>query len=84
MDNVTAPLLNELVPMPKLQKQLVHIFPSMGSLEWHFRQHRKEYIAAGAIVEIAGRLLAHPPTFKYVALDIGKRTLAERHNCAGS
>ena len=78
-ENAVAPRLDELIPMRELQKRLAHIFPSETSLEWHLRQHRKEYIAGGGIFEIAGRLLAHPPTFGRIALEIGQRTLAARH-----
>jgi hypothetical protein len=75
----TAPQLSELVPMRALQSELAHIFPSQGSLDWEVRQHRSEYISGGAIFEVAGRLLAHPPTFKRIALAIGQRRLATRH-----
>jgi hypothetical protein len=61
-----------------LQRELAHIFPSQGSLDWEVRVNRREYVAAGAIFEVAGRLLAHPPTFARTALGIGARKVAAR------
>jgi hypothetical protein len=78
-NNNTGAQLSELVPMRDLQLELANIFPSQGSLDWEVRQHRREYIDGGAIFELAGRLLAHPPTFKRIALAIGQRRLAARH-----
>jgi len=69
----SAPALAELITMRELQQQLANIFPSAGSLEWEVRRNRSEYVRAGAIFEIAGRLMAHPPTFQRVALEIGAR-----------
>lgn len=41
--------------------------------------HREAFIAAGALYEIAGRLVAHPSTFAQTALRIGSGALAARH-----
>lgn len=65
--------IDELVAIAELQAQLVNIFPSMGSLEWELRQHRQDYVAGGALFVIGRRLLAHPATFKRIALAIGAR-----------
>ena len=72
--------LSELVPFRDLQRELARQFPSEASLEWHWRQHRREYVGGGAVFEIAGRLLAHPEKFKQIALRIGQRALTARHN----
>ena len=64
--------------MRELQQLLAKQFPSAGSMEWQVRTHRAEYVRAGAIFEIAGRLMAHPPTFQRVALEIGARLVAAR------
>ena len=74
--------IDELVRLDELQRQLAHIFPSRGSIDWELRMNKAEYVAAGAIVEIAGRLLAHPATFKRTALAIGARKIGAR--CAQS
>jgi hypothetical protein len=71
-----TPALSELRPLRELQRELAHVFPSRGSLDWEVRAHRHEYVAAGAIFEVAGRLMAHPPTFARVALEIGARKVA--------
>ena len=73
-----APALSELRPLDELQRELAHLFPSRGSIDWELRSHRQAYVAAGAIFEIAGRLMAHPDTFKRTALAIGARKIAER------
>lgn len=75
-----GPSLGELVPLSKLRGdiEIARIFPGEGSLAWEVRQHRTEYVAGGALFELAGRLLAHPPTFKKIALTIGARRLADR------
>lgn len=70
--------LSELVPIGELQRELSNIFASRGSLDWELRVHREQYIAAGAVFEIAGRLLAHPATFRRVALEIGADRLVRR------
>lgn len=82
MEVVVRQDLAELMPLAELQIKLSHIFPSISSLEWHLRQNRSAYMEAGAIFEIAGRLLAHPTTFKRVALEIGTRLRRVKRNCA--
>ena len=77
--NRTEAILDELVPLRELRSMLSKLFPSDASLEWHWRQHRSEYIQGEAVFEIAGRLLAHPEKFKRIALRIGQRTLTARH-----
>jgi len=77
-----APALGELRPLTELQRELAHIFPSRGSLDWEIRRNRREYVSAGAIFEIAGRLMAHPATFERTALAIGARKVAERGRAA--
>ncbi len=70
--------LRDLVPVRDLQRELANVFPSQGSLDWELRTHRREYVAGGAIFEVAGRLMAHPATFAKVALSIAARKLATR------
>lgn len=78
-ENKPHPRLDELVPVRELQPMLARLFPTQGSLDWELRMHRREYIIGGALYEIAGRLLAHAPTFERIALAIGARKLTERH-----
>lgn len=75
-----APRADELVPLRALQSRLARIFPTQGSMDWEVRNHRREYIAGGALFEIGGRLLAHPPTFERIALELGSKKLAARHS----
>jgi hypothetical protein len=77
MDQPPRP--DQLVRPRELVEELKDLFPSEGSLEWEIKQHRRDYIAGGALFEIAGRLLAHPQKFRCVALQIGARKLAARH-----
>lgn len=65
-----------------LHREMKDLFPTPASIEWEIRQHRRDYIAGGALFEIAGRLLADPMTFRRVALQIGAKTLAARHGVA--
>ena len=74
----SSPRLGELKPIAELQAELAHVFPRQGSIDWELRMHRREYVEAGALFEIGGRLMAHPPTFEKVALAIGRRKVAER------
>lgn len=70
--------LGELRSIEDLQKDLAHIFPSRGSLDWELRTNRREYLKARALFEISGRLMAHPGTFKRVALEIASRRVSVR------
>lgn len=75
---VGPPALSELVPIRQLQRELANVFPTQGSLDWELRVNRREYVQAGAIYEVAGRLLAHPARFANTALAIGARKIAAR------
>lgn len=77
-----SPLLSELRTMEQLQRELKHVFPSAGSLEWELRANRRAYVRAGALFEIAGRLMAHPTTFAKTALSIGKAKIGSRRHVA--
>ena len=79
--DAAAARLDELVLLGELHEhpRLKQLLPSKSSAEWAVRTHRAEYIAGGAVYEIFGRLLAHPGHFERVTLEIGSRTLAQRH-----
>ncbi|MDA8108148.1 MAG: hypothetical protein M0015_05900 [Betaproteobacteria bacterium] len=72
--------LSELVQPPKLLEdpEIAQHFASEGSIEWELRTHKREYISAGALFEVARRLLVHPARFKATALEIAARKLAVR------
>jgi hypothetical protein len=55
-----------------------HLFPSDTALRWHLRNHRDAYIAAGALMEIGGRLVVDPPKFEEVLREVGQRVAAAR------
>ena len=55
-----------------------HLFPSDTSLRWHLRQHRDDYITAGALLEIAGRFVVDPVKFERVLREVGARVAAGR------
>ncbi len=76
---VTAlPSLEKLQQLETFQTANAHIFPSVPSLRWFYRQHRAELLKAGAIVELAGRLLVDAPVFAETAMVIGRRAAAKR------
>jgi hypothetical protein len=72
-------ILREVVCVRELREdpEIALLFPGDGSLNWELRERRGEYVKAGALFLIAGRLFAHRPTFKRVVLEIGARRLAE-------
>jgi hypothetical protein len=69
--------LEELVPVMALQPPLSNVFPTAGALEWNFRQHKREYLDGGALFQVGQRLMAHPATFKRIALAIAARKARE-------
>jgi hypothetical protein len=60
-----------LVSLKDFQASHANVFPSLGSLEWHLRQHRREYVRGRALFEIGGRLLVDPAAFEGVLLELG-------------
>lgn len=55
-----------------------HLFPSEVSLRWHLRKYRADYIAAGALLEVAGRLVCDPAKMEEALRKVGARVAAER------
>ena len=55
-----------------------HIFRSSEALRWHLRQHRDEYIQAGALVYPSGRPMVVPEKFEPVFATIGQRNAQRR------
>jgi len=72
------PTLKCLRTLQAFQRAHSHIFPSVPSLRWFYRQHRAELVEAHAVVEIAGKLLIDSPRFAEKALEIGSKTAAAR------
>ena len=65
MKNATAariarPPIGELKPVSDLHVELAHLFPSAAGLEWEIRTHKAQYVAAGALLKIGRRWMAHP------------------------
>lgn len=71
-----APRLEHLWPFEAYQQANPHIFPSLPSLRWFFRQHRDELIKAQAVVEVAGRSQINVPAFEAKVMEIGSRAAA--------
>ena len=69
--------LCELRTIAELQQQLAQVFPSIGSLQWELRTNRTQYVRGGALFEISGSLMAHPETFKSIALELAARRAAK-------
>lgn len=55
-----------------------HLFPSDTSLRWHLRKYRADYIAAGALLEVAGRLVCDTVKMEQALREVGARAAAER------
>lgn len=70
--------LNGLATFDKFQQDNASIFPSIASLRWFYRTHREELLRAGAVIELAGRLLVNGAVFATKALEIGRRVAASR------
>lgn len=69
--------LGELRLIADLQKDLIYLFRSRGSIDWELRTNRAEYVRGRALFEISGRLMAHPATFKRIALELAARRAAK-------
>jgi len=67
-----------LVPLFDWRKANPHLFLSDTSLRWHLRQHRAIYIAAGAILEIGGRLVCDPSKLETTLREVGARVASGR------
>ena len=72
------PSLNSLQQLEAFQAANAHVFPSVPSLRWFYRQHRAELLEACAVVELAGRLMINAPVFAQKAIEIGQRMAAAR------
>jgi len=70
--------LNDLQQLEAFQKANAHVFPSVPSLRWFYRQHRDELVESGAVVELAGRLLINAPVFAQKAIAIGSKVASDR------
>jgi hypothetical protein len=69
------PALGDYVDLRTLLPSVQHTFPSHESLKWFVRQHRSDLAAAGALINITGRLRLHPDRFQAIALEIGKKSV---------
>jgi len=72
------PSLESLQQLEVFQIANQHVFPSLTSLRWFYRSHRAELLKAGAVVELAGRLLINAPVFAEKAIKIGNKVAAAR------
>ena len=73
-----APSLDSLQKIEDFQAANAHVFGSVPSLRWFYRQHREELLARNAVVSLAGRLLINAPVFAEMAISIGARVAAKR------
>ena len=73
-----SPGLDGLVTFTVFQEKNAQIFPSMVALRWFYRTHRLELLAAGAVIEICGRLLIDDPVFSTKAREIWRSKAASR------
>lgn len=78
----TPPSLKSLQQLEAFQAANAHVFPSVPSLRWFYRQHRDELLKSGAVIEIAGRLLVNAPVFTKKAIEIGARVATMRGQSA--
>lgn len=78
------PKFEHLFTPEELQAANQHVFRAVGGLLWFERLHHEELIAAGAVVELAGRKLFHGPKFIATAMEIGARQAAARRKRAAA
>lgn len=64
--------------VPEYQARNPSSFPTERSLEWFVKNNRSELLAAGALIEIAGRKRLHNERFTEIAGEIGRRVSAAR------
>lgn len=72
MQLTTSPITG-LVRIQQYQSERSNVFPSVESLRWYLREHRKGLEGASALLYIAGRLWADPNKFDAYVLDAGRR-----------
>lgn len=71
--------LDSLDNLEHYQQQNSKVFASVTSLRWFIRVNRAELLDAGALVQIAGRVLIDGPRFTQKTLEIGRRLAVQRH-----
>lgn len=75
----SAPSLDSLYCLEDYQRQNSKIFSSLNSLRWFITANRGELLEAGALVQLAGRVLIDGPRFTQTTLEIGRRRAVQRH-----
>ena len=65
------------------QPELKRYFETYDRAYWFYRNHRRELIEGGAVIEIAGRLFVRPRPFLRVLFAVGQRALEQRHSRDG-
>jgi hypothetical protein len=78
----TSPLA-ALETVEETHKRAARIFPSVNSLRWAIRQHRRGLEAAGAILYLGRRMWVNPAQFDQYWLQAGVAAAQRRHG-AGS
>ncbi|HMM87072.1 MAG TPA: hypothetical protein PKC53_16505 [Azohydromonas sp.] len=64
--------VDQLCTVSEYGERRRHIFPTSTSLEWHLRQHKPEWVAAGALLVIAGRRVVNPVLADELVLRAGQ------------
>lgn len=63
--------LAELSKLEQYQQRTSNVFQSIESLRWYIRQHRKELVAGGGLLYIAGKHWVYPEKFDACVLAAG-------------
>ena len=50
----------QLLALEQYRAQRAHLFPSLSSLQWWMRTHRRQAIEAGALLLVRGRYHVNP------------------------
>lgn len=81
MSNATAPTIFQELRLPEIyQVEGQSPFSAIGGLLWNLRQHRDEYLALGATVQIGRKIYIRPQRFAEAVVEISARRATERLN----
>lgn len=75
--NITATpqgdILPSVVALEQYRQQRAHLFPTMNSLQWWMRSHRRQAIEAGALLLVRGRYHVNPEKFDACIVACGQQ-----------
>lgn len=76
----TASGIAALVTPAVYRSKRENVYPSVGSLQWYMRVHRRRLVEAGALYLIAGKTLIEPRRFDRVVMEDGRAAVQSVDN----